>query len=87
MSIVKIRERGQLTIPAEFRKDLGLAENDALNMIKVGDALILTQKRLAGDTLSQKMEKSMKKKKLTLDDLLKDLKSQRKQYAKETNGK
>jgi AbrB family looped-hinge helix DNA binding protein len=86
MPIVKIRERGQLTIPAELRNDLGLAENDALNMIKVGDALILTQKRLAGDALSQKMGKAMKKKGLTLDDLLKDLKSQRKRYTKEAHG-
>lgn len=87
MPIVKIRERGQLTIPAELRKSLGLEENDALNMIKVGDSLILTQKRLAGDTLSQKMEKTLKKKGLTLDDLLKDLKTQRKRYTKESRGK
>ncbi len=83
MPIVKIRERGQLTIPAELRNDLGLTENDALNMIKVGDALILTQKRLVGDALSQKMNKAMKKKGLTLDNLLKNLKGQRKRYTKE----
>lgn len=87
MPIVKIRERGQLTIPAELRKDLGLEENDALNMIKVGDAIVLTQKRLAGDALSQKIKKTMDKKGLTLDDLLKDLRDQRKRYTKEEHGK
>ncbi len=87
MPIVKIRERGQLTIPAELRNELGLTENDALNMIKVGDALILTQKRLVGDALSQKMNKAMKKKGLTLDDLLRDLNGQRKRYTKEAYGR
>jgi len=87
MPIVKIRDRGQLTIPADLRNDLGLEENDALNMIKVGDALILTQKRLAGDALSQKMKKVMNKKGLTLDDLLKDLKRQRKRYTEESHGR
>jgi len=87
MPIVKIRERGQLTIPAELRNDLGLEENDALNMIKVGNALILTQKRLAGDVLSQKMNKAMKKKGLTLDDLMKDLKVQRKRYSQKVYGR
>ena len=87
MPIVKIRDRGQLTIPADLRNDLGLEENDALNMIKVGDALILTQKRLAGDALSQKMKKAMNKKGLSLDDLLKDLKRQRKRYSEESHGR
>jgi AbrB family looped-hinge helix DNA binding protein len=87
MPIVKLRERGQLTIPAELRNELGLVENDALNMVKVGDALVLTQKRLVGDILSQKMSNTMKKKGLSLDDLLKDLGSQRKRYTKEMYGK
>jgi AbrB family looped-hinge helix DNA binding protein len=72
MPIVKLRERGQVTIPAELRNALGLAENDLLNVVKVGNALVLTQKQLPGDSLSKKMNTAMKKKGLTLEDLLKD---------------
>lgn len=86
MSIVKLRERGQLTIPSRYRKDLNLEENDALNVTKVGDMLILTSKRMAGDKLTKKFEKSMKDKEISLDDLLEDLKEQRKKYNKETYG-
>jgi AbrB family looped-hinge helix DNA binding protein len=86
MSIVKLRERGQLTIPSKYRKDLNLEENDALNVIKVGDVLILTSKRMAGDKLTKEFEKTMKKKGISLDDLLDDLKEQRKKYNKETYG-
>lgn len=87
MSLVKIRERGQLTIPSEYRKGLGLEEKDVINIVKVGETLILTRKQLAGDLLSKKIETEMRKKDLTLEDLLDNLKAQRKRYNKETYGK
>jgi AbrB family looped-hinge helix DNA binding protein len=87
MPLVKIRERGQLTIPSEFRKGLGLEEKDVVNIVKVGETLILTRKQLAGDLLSKKIEDEMRKKDLTLQDLLDNLKAQRKRYNKETYGK
>ena len=87
MPLVKIRERGQLTIPSEYRKGLGLEEKDVVNIVKVGETLILTRKQLAGDLLSKKIEAGMKKKDLTLQDLLDNLKEQRKKYNKEAYGK
>jgi AbrB family looped-hinge helix DNA binding protein len=87
MSLVKIRERGQLTIPAEYRKGLGLEEKGLVNIVRVGETLILTRKQLAGDLLSRKMEAEMKKKGLSLQDLLDNLREQRKKYNKEVHGK
>lgn len=87
MPVVKLRERGQVTIPYEYRKDLGLDKEDVLNILKIGDVLILVPRQLAGDALSRKMETSMKRKGLTLDNLLSNLKEQRKRYSKETYAK
>ena len=87
MSYVRMRERGQLTIPYEYRKDLGLEEKEMLNVIKAGEVLILTRKQLAGDSAAKKIEQAMKKKGLSLDELLSDLKTQRRKYNKETYGK
>lgn len=87
MPVVKIRERGQLTIPYEYRKELGLGKEDVLNIIKIGDVLILVPKQLAGDIISRKMESAMRKKDLTLDNLLKNLREQRKRYSRETHAK
>lgn len=87
MSLVKIRERGQVTIPSEFRKGLGLEEKDVVNIVKVGETLILMRKQLAGDLLSRKIEANMNKKDLTLKDLLDNLNEQRKKYNKEAYGK
>jgi len=87
MSLEKMRERGQLTIPSEYRKELGIEEKDLVNIVKVGEMLILTRKQLAGDLISKKIEDKMKKKGLTLQDLLGNLKEQRKKYNKEVYGK
>ena len=45
MPTVRIRERGQVTIPSSFRKDLGIEENDTLNVIKIDEMLILTPRK------------------------------------------
>ena len=87
MPVVKLRERGQVTIPYEYRKDLGLGKEDVLNVLKIGDVLILVPRQLAGDALSRKIESTMKKKRLTLDNLLSSLREQRKRYSKETYAK
>jgi bifunctional DNA-binding transcriptional regulator/antitoxin component of YhaV-PrlF toxin-antitoxin module len=87
MPVVKIRERGQLTIPYEYRKELGLGKEDVLNIIKIGDVLILVPKQLAGDIISRKMESAMRKKDLSLDNLLKNLREQRKRYSRDTHAK
>lgn len=87
MPVVKLRERGQLTIPYEYRKELGLGKEDILNILKIGDVLILVPRQLAGDVISRKIESEMKKKGRTLDNLLKNLREQRKRYSKETYAK
>ncbi|MEK6814148.1 MAG: AbrB/MazE/SpoVT family DNA-binding domain-containing protein [Nitrospirota bacterium] len=87
MPTVKVLARGQLTIPAALRKELHLEEETSLNVVKVGDALILTAKRLTGDRLAKKAEKEMKRAGLSLDDLLKDLEKQRERYVRERYGR
>lgn len=87
MPTVRIRERGQVTIPSSYRKDLGLAENDSLNMVKIDEMLILTPRKPFGDAVSKRIEAAMKRKGMTLDDLLAGLKEQRRKYTREIHGK
>lgn len=49
--------------------------------------LILVPRQLAGDAISKRIESAMKKKGLTLQDLLNNLSEQRKRYAKETHAR
>ena len=86
MAVVKVWGRGQLTIPAPLRKELRLDDEMTLNVVKVGDALILTPKKLIGNIVAGKARKEMKRAGLGLEDLLKDLEKQRERYNQERYG-
>ena len=82
--LVRIRSRGQLTLPQDLREALNLDEESGLNVFRVGKVLLMTPKRLQRALLASEVEREMKREGLTLEDLLKDLKGQRKRYLAET---
>lgn len=86
MPTVKVRGRGQLTIPASLRKDLNLDDDAALTVVKVGDVLLLTPRKLIGDAVAKKAARAMKQAGVKLDDLLADLGRQRERYTRERYG-
>ncbi|OGW68909.1 MAG: hypothetical protein A3A88_01560 [Nitrospirae bacterium RIFCSPLOWO2_01_FULL_62_17] len=86
MPTVKVRGRGQLTIPASLRKDLNLDDDAALTIVKVGDVLLLTPRKLIGDAVAKKAARAMKQAGVKLDDLLADLGKQRERYTRERYG-
>ena len=83
---VKLWGRGQLTIPKEVRQALKLNEENHLSVFVVGRCLVLTPKRLLGPSLAKDVEKAMKAKGLSLEDLLRDLKTERQRYNREQYG-
>jgi bifunctional DNA-binding transcriptional regulator/antitoxin component of YhaV-PrlF toxin-antitoxin module len=75
--LIRMRARGQVTIPLELREALKMNEATGLNILRVGRALVMTPRRLERVSLAREMEKELKKEGLTLEDLLKDLRKQR----------
>ncbi len=87
MAAVRLWGRGQLTIPAALRRELHLDDEDVvLDVNRVGDALLITPRKLSGDRLARRAEKQLKKAGLSLDDLLEELERQRSLYNKERYG-
>jgi len=86
MPTVKVWGRGHLTIPATIRKELGLGEEATLSIVKVGDVIILTPKKLMGDEAARKAARAMKKTGIKLEELLADLDKQRDRYNRERYG-
>ena len=84
---VKLWGSGQLTIPKEMREALHLDKETKLNVFAVGRCLIMTPKALLRRSLAKKVQKEMREKKLSLNDLLKDLKKERRHYNKESHGR
>jgi AbrB family looped-hinge helix DNA binding protein len=81
--LVRVRSRGQLTIPQNMREALGLDENTGLNIFRVGKVLIMSPKRLQRASLAKEVEREMKRQGLTLKDLISDLRVQREKYLAE----
>ena len=84
---VKLRGSGQLTIPKDLREALQLDKETKLNVFVVGRCLVLTPKPALRRSLAKKVEKEMCGKNISLNDLLEDLKSERRQYRRETHGR
>jgi bifunctional DNA-binding transcriptional regulator/antitoxin component of YhaV-PrlF toxin-antitoxin module len=86
MTQTKIWGRGQITIPVRLRRELRLDDEQALEVFRVGKSLVLTPKKLLGDSLAHQVEKEMKKEGLSLEALLSDLRKERARYRRERNG-
>jgi len=84
---VKLWGSGQLTIPKDMREALHLNKETKLNVFAVGRCLVMTPKPLLRRALAKKVEKEMRNKKLSLNDLLAGLKSERRQYNKKNRGR
>lgn len=76
----------KLTIPREIREKTGLNEATMVNIFSVGTSLIITPKKLLRSSLSKEIAESMKQQKITLKQLLSDLKKQRITYNKQKYG-
>jgi AbrB family looped-hinge helix DNA binding protein len=83
----KVRIRGQVTIPQDIREEMNLDEQSTVNIFRVGKVLLMTPKPLQRVSLAKKVGREMKREGLTLEDLLTDLRSQRKRYFDEAYAK
>ena len=83
----RVRVRGQITIPRDIREEMNLDELATVNLFRVGKALLLTPKRLQRSSLAKKVEREMRRQALSLEDLLADLRAQRKRYLEEAGEK
>ena len=84
--VVQVRERGQLTIPAEIRHQMGIAEGDVFSLVQLGDTLVATRKKLVAPEIARAVEALMEEEGVTLADLLDGLARQREGYVREKYG-
>jgi bifunctional DNA-binding transcriptional regulator/antitoxin component of YhaV-PrlF toxin-antitoxin module len=86
MAVVKMRGRGQVTIPQSLRKDLHLDDETMLTVVKAGNVLLMTPRPLQVDRMAKVAQQVLKKQGLRVDDVLEDLRHQRVRYNKERYG-
>ena len=67
---IKVWGRGQITLPKNLREELEIKENDILYAEKLGRVILLKPKESAIDEIQKKMAAMMRKKGLTVKDLV-----------------
>ena len=74
---VRLRDRGQLTIPKSVREKLPAAEGDTLTLIQLDDLLILSPREARVPPLQARFREQMEEAGVNLADLLEGLAEER----------
>jgi AbrB family looped-hinge helix DNA binding protein len=59
LTTTKIGEKGQLTVPKQFREDLGLATGAPFAVLRLGDGLILLPEQSRFDRLCERVSAAL----------------------------
>jgi AbrB family looped-hinge helix DNA binding protein len=70
MTTTKIGEKGQLTVPKEFRDDLGLETGAPFAVLRLGDGLILLPEQRRFERLCKRVHSRLTSAGLTLENIL-----------------
>ena len=83
LTTTKIGEKGQLTVPKQFRDDLGLGNGAPFAVLRMGDGLILLPEQQRFEHLCQQVSSSLTAAGVTSEQLLATLTEARKRvYAR-----
>ncbi|MGD9100171.1 MAG: AbrB/MazE/SpoVT family DNA-binding domain-containing protein [Anaerolineae bacterium] len=83
---VRLRGRGQITVPQTVRDDLDVSEGDILTLFQVGDVILLTPKQPQVPRLADKIADLMEAEDVSLADLLAGLEEEREAMWRERQG-
>jgi AbrB family looped-hinge helix DNA binding protein len=91
LTTTKIGEKGQLTVPKQFRQDLGLGTGAPFAVLRLGDGLILLPEQRRFEQLCEQVSASLTSAGVTSNDLLATLSDARsrvyaRRYGKKASG-
>jgi len=75
--VVRLREKGQFTVPAKIRRSMGIQEDDLLTVFQWGSSFIAVPGELVVQEEARAIVKLMKERGITLEDLLVGLEEER----------
>jgi AbrB family looped-hinge helix DNA binding protein len=87
LTTTKIGEKGQLTVPKQFREDLGLGTGAPFAVLRLGDGLVLLPEQQRFAHLCEKVSAALTGLGLTPEDLLATLPQARKRVFARHYGK
>jgi AbrB family looped-hinge helix DNA binding protein len=68
--LVRIQEKGQVTIPTEIRKKLGLKRGDLVAVMETPDGVFITPQQVVASKALESIGNILKEKGISLDELI-----------------
>ncbi len=87
MTIVQIRAKGLVTLPAEMRRKYNLNQGDVMTLIDLGEGcFVLSPKISSVEAQANQIANILQEKGVTEDEMLRALAEEREQYYQENYG-
>jgi AbrB family looped-hinge helix DNA binding protein len=68
--VVRVQEKGQITLPADVRRNLHLKKGDLVAVTQTEDGVLITPQRVLANKTLDKIGQLLREQGLTLDDLI-----------------
>ena len=81
---VQVRKRGVLTLPASLRERYGIREGDSFRVVDLDGTFVLTPLAPMVPELAREIEKARVEARLSVEELLENLRRQRERYCRDT---
>ena len=86
-SLVKIRERGQVTLPASMRRKLGFKDGDLVAVLETPDGVLITRREQLAARAFDQIGAALRKQGLSLDELIESGREERAAILDERDGR
>jgi AbrB family looped-hinge helix DNA binding protein len=84
--LVRVQEKGQVTLPTEFRKRLRLKKGDLVSVVETPDGLLITPQELVAARALDRIGAALKEQGLSLEELIDSGREERGALIKERYG-
>lgn len=84
--LVRIQEKGQVTLPSEVRKKLGLKKGDLVAVVETPDGVLITPQEVLAAKALDRIGDVLRENGLSLDDLIESGREERAQIVSDTYG-
>jgi AbrB family looped-hinge helix DNA binding protein len=86
VKLVRMQDKGQLTLPAEMRKRLGFKKGDYVAVEETPDGVLITSRAIAAIRALDEIGEALKEKGLTLEDMIESGREIREELYREQYG-
>ncbi len=84
--LVRVQEKGQVTLPADIRKKLGLKKGDLVAVVETEDGVLITPQESIAMKALDRIGEALRDKGLSLEDLIESGREIRGQIVKQKYG-